>query len=248
MHFTNIILLFTIVFISCIIGMFLVKNIMEGLEDQSPFSPLFKNTLYINLQEREDRKNHTIEELQKIGIYHAERVDAVKLANGAIGCSLSHIKCIELAKSRNWEYVFICEDDITFLDPDLFMKNFKKFENSEYKKKADVILISGNNYLPYEKITDYYIKISNTNAATGYVVMRHYYDTLLSNFKEGVSKLMEYPTNHAMFAVDTYWKRLQSIDNWYMIIPPTVIQYPNYSNIEKKYTDYTELLNNLDKK
>ena len=92
---------------------------------------LFKHTLFINLEHRSDRLEHVKEELKKIGV-EGERVNAVKLAQGAIGCTMSHIKCIELAKTRNWPHVFICEDDITFTNPSLFLENIKKFhENKE---------------------------------------------------------------------------------------------------------------------
>ena len=76
---------------------------------------LLKYTLFINLQERTDRLAHVQNELQKLGI-EGERMNAIKLASGAIGCTMSHIKCIEFAKKRNLPHVFICEDDITFLD------------------------------------------------------------------------------------------------------------------------------------
>ena len=82
---------------------------------------LFKNTLFINLEHRTDRLQHALDEFKKLGI-NSERVNAVKMKNGAIGCTMSHIKCIELAKSRDWEQVFICEDDITFLEPELLKK------------------------------------------------------------------------------------------------------------------------------
>ena len=74
---------------------------------------ILQNTLYINLEHRVDRKEHVTKELEKIGV-KGERFNAIKTKNGAIGCTLSHIKCLEIAKERNYEEVFICEDDITF--------------------------------------------------------------------------------------------------------------------------------------
>ena len=43
-----------------------------------------------------------------------ERFPAIELKNGRLGCSMSHLRCIEMAKERGWDHVFICEDDITF--------------------------------------------------------------------------------------------------------------------------------------
>ena len=78
---------------------------------------LFENTLFINLDHRQDRLEHATEEFKKMNI-NAERVDAIKKDIGAIGCTMSHIKCLEIAKKRDYDYVFICEDDIHFKNPD----------------------------------------------------------------------------------------------------------------------------------
>ena len=80
---------------------------------------LFKHTLFINLAHRTDRLEHVKSELQKMNIV-GERVNAVKMNDGAVGCTMSHIKCLETAKERNWDHVFICEDDILFLDVSTF--------------------------------------------------------------------------------------------------------------------------------
>ena len=65
-------------------------------------------------------------EFEKLGI-EAERVNARKNHNGALGCTFSHIACLQLAKKRNYEHVFICEDDICFKDPELLKTNFTLF-------------------------------------------------------------------------------------------------------------------------
>ena len=92
---------------------------------------LFKNTLFINLEQRADRLEHAVQQFKLMEI-EAERVNAVKTTNGAVGCTMSHIKCLELAKSRDYEYVFICEDDITFTNPELLKQNLQQFyENDE---------------------------------------------------------------------------------------------------------------------
>jgi len=44
-----------------------------------------------------------------------------------------------------------------------------------------------------------------------------------------------------------YWKSLQSMGQWYMIIPPTVIQYEDYSDIEKRNVNYQRLMLDLNK-
>jgi hypothetical protein len=206
---------------------------------------LFKNTLYINLESRKDRLLHITNELEKMKI-NGERVNAVKTAVGAIGCTLSHIRCIELAKQRNYEWVFICEDDISFLNPEVLMSSAKSFyENKEIN--WDVLIIGGNNVPPYQQISDYCVRISNCQTTTGYVVKQHFYDTLIQNFKESATNLLREPTRGNIYALDIYWKRLQSQNQWYMLIPPTVTQYESYSDIENRNVNYNHLMLDMNK-
>jgi len=206
---------------------------------------LLKHVLYINLDDRTDRKEHLLNEFQKLGITPI-RIDAVRSKWGAIGCSLSHIKCLEYAKKENYEHVFICEDDITFLNPSLLLKNIGKMEKHT-DLEWDVIIIGGNNCPPYHKITDYCIRVSNNQTTTGYIIRSHYYDTLIKNIKESVQHLMREPENKNQYAIDIYWKQLQRSGKWYMIIPPSVIQYEDYSDIEDRVVNYNGLMLDLDK-
>lgn len=201
-------------------------------------------TIYINLEHRKDRNDSVLKELSKINILNAERLNAVKTENGAIGCSLSHIKCLEIAIKNDYPYIMICEDDIEILDPELFTKNINKFLNS--KLNWDVVLIAGNNMVPYNFVTDYCIKIYNCLTTTGYIVKNNYFSVLLNNYKEGVRNLMKDQANSS-FKIDKHWQILQNKDNWYMIIPPTIVQKEDYSDIEKKVTNFRNYMLNFNK-
>jgi len=206
---------------------------------------LFEHTLFINLENRTDRLEHALAEFKKMDI-NAERVNAIKMKNGAIGCTMSHIKCIELAKTRNWDQVFICEDDITFLNPELLKRNIESFYNND-DILWDVLIIGGNNVPPYQQLYEYAARIFQNQTTTGYIVKKQYYNTLLSNFKESAGNLLRNPDNKFEYALDKYWNRLQIQDFWYMITPPTVTQYENYSDIEETNTNYDFLMLDMDK-
>jgi glycosyl transferase family 25 len=203
-----------------------------------------EHAFYINLESRVDRKQHVEEQLAKIGI-PAARFNAIRVNNGAIGCSMSHLKCLEIAKQNNWDHVLIVEDDILFLNPEIFKTQLNKFfkNHSDY----DVVLIAGNNVPPYQKIDDSCVKVYRCQTTTGYIVMRHYYDTLISNIKEGIQKLMRNPEKHVQYAIDKYWFKLQEKDKWFLITPLTVTQREDYSDIEKRQTNYTRVMVDLDK-
>lgn len=206
---------------------------------------LFENTLFINLEERLDRLEHANAEFEKMGI-NAERIKAVKTQIGSVGCTLSHIRCLELAKQRGYEHVFICEDDITFTNPELFKSNLQKFYEND-KIMWDLLIIGGNNVPPYQQVEDYCARVFYCQTTTGYVVKSHYYDTLLENFRESAKNLMREPKNHSTYALDMYWKRLQCQDFWYMITPPTVTQYESYSDIENRTVNYEGAMLDMDK-
>ncbi len=203
-----------------------------------------KNVLYINLESRTDRKEQVEQQLNIIGV-KGERFNAIRLANGAIGCSMSHLKCLEIAKERGWDHVLIVEDDIQFLDPSLFVKQFNSFLNSG--REYDVVLLAGNNVPPYQTIDDTCVKVSSCQTTTGYMVQRHYLDTLIHNVKTGINMLMRNPERPNLFAIDQYWFELQRKHNWFLIIPLTVTQRVGYRDIEKRHTNYNHLMTDLNK-
>ena len=203
-----------------------------------------KNILYINLEKRKDRREHVEKQLSSIGL-SGERFNAVQLKNGRVGCSMSHLKCVELAKSRNWDHVMIIEDDITFTKPRLFMKQLKKFLSRNIK--WDVLLLAGNNIPPYKKYGDFCIKVSYCQTTTGYIVKKDYYNTLIENYREGIKQLMREPEKHREFAIDKNWIKLQKKDNWFFIIPASVVQRPDYSDIEGKVINYNWHMLDIDK-
>lgn len=193
------------------------------------------SVVYINLDHRVDRRMHVETQLKNIGINNAKRFKAVKLENGALGCSMSHLKCIENAKNNNDKYLMVCEDDIEFTNPTLFLTKLNSFLNSGIE--WDVILMAGNNMLPYEQQNNFSIKVLNCQTTTGYIVKNAYYETLINNYKEGIKLFMKEPNNNN-YKIDKYWFRLQRKDNWFLIIPLSVVQREDYSDIEKKITNF----------
>ena len=203
-----------------------------------------KNAFYINLEHRTDRKEHVEKELENIGL-KVQRFNAIKMKNGAIGCSMSHLKILEDAKKNKLDHVLIVEDDITFLDPELFKNQINKF--LKLHDNWDVILLAGNNMPPYETIDDTCIKVSRCQTTTGYLVNGHYINVLASNIKMGLTNLLNKPDEKVKYAIDRFWFILQCASKWYLITPLTVVQREDYSDIEKKITNYQGLMQDLNK-
>ena len=53
------------------------------------------NAFYINLDHRTDRKEHITEQLATLALTTCERFKAIKMENGAVGCSMSHLKILD---------------------------------------------------------------------------------------------------------------------------------------------------------
>lgn len=197
-----------------------------------------ENVYYINLEERTDRKRQ-IEKQLDILKWKYQRFDAIKAKSGRLGCSLSHLKLLQMAKEKELPYIVILEDDIMFTKFDKFKWLLKEFlkENLNF----DVYLLAGNLRAPGEKVTPNILKVSRSFTTTGYIVMRHYYNILIQNIKEGIQNLLK-NTNNSLFAVDSYWLKLQQSGNWYISFPRTVTQQPDYSNIENREVNYNHLM------
>jgi GR25 family glycosyltransferase involved in LPS biosynthesis len=207
--------------------------------------------LYINLDHREDRKLHVISQLNQIGFSSFERFPAVKMKYGAVGCGISHIRCLELAKERNLEMIGIVEDDFKCVDINTFRTSLNNFCEKYEKDNIiwDVLLLGANNCPPYFKPHDveYCVQITNCQSAIGYIVKREYYDILIQNMREAIHHLIKQPDNKPQYAVDMYWKRLQTSGRWYLITPLTITQLANYSDIEEKDTNYDYLMLDINK-
>jgi len=206
------------------------------------------HVLYINLLERVDRNANVLTQLESVGLLPpvVQRFNAIKSIHGALGCSASHLKCLRLALNEGWEHVLICEDDIVFKNPELFVKQFNKCLSTI--SEWDVIMLGGNNVPPYQKTSnDSCVRISRCLTTTGYLVKREYFKTLIENIQAGIQLFMSNMGKPNLYAIDVYWSSLQLRDNWLLITPLTVTQQEGYSDIEKRDTNYSRLMFDLDK-
>ena len=151
-----------------------------------------------------------------------------------------------MAKEKGWDHVLICEDDITFTNPGLFIQQINKFLSKQ--ENWDVVLLAGNNMPPYKQVDDYCVQVTRCQTTTGYLVKSHYYDKLIDNIKTGMNMLVRNRDMHKIYAIDKYWFLLQDKDLWFLITPLSVVQREDYSDIEKRRTNYTKIMVDLDKR
>ena len=190
--------------------------------------------IYINLEEAIERRKNIEEMFANVPQDKIIRFNAIKHNNGAIGCSKSHIECLRFAIVNNWNNVLIIEDDLIWNNYETSLKVFENLSKKEY----DVILLGGV-FATFDKDT---YKLYSAQTTTAYFVSKHYYEKLLNNFVEGVVGLIK-TNSGGHYAVDQYWKKLQKIDNWYIVNPALIIQRPSYSYIVKENVNYIQYFN-----
>ena len=173
--------------------------------------------VYINLENREDRKKLILEEFNKLNIpkekiYRLAGIPIPK--NGHKGCVQSHILALEIAKLNRWQYVAIFEDDAELT---VSPSEFKEKVSNAMKEDWDVILLHGANQTVKTKINNdiYYAK--HSTCATGYIIKEEYYDTLLELFKDCNMKMNKdhwAQNNWEGNALDQRWNELIEKDKW----------------------------------
>ena len=65
---------------------------------------------------------------------------------------------------------------------------------------------------------------------------------MIRNFKEGLTLLMKNAQVKGKYEIDTYWHQLQLKDRWFIFMPRTVTQRPDFSTIENRNTNYNHLM------
>jgi GR25 family glycosyltransferase involved in LPS biosynthesis len=209
------------------------------LED---FRQLIQNHFYINLDRRTDRRDNCIKELLKWDII-PNRFSAIHNKVGIIGCGMSHLKCLQIAKEKRYPYVAIFEDDIVIPKP----RQVENIVNRIIKSGVewDVILLAGNNFKPNKVEKEDYYMVNKCFTTTAYIVREPFYDKMIENLKEGLIFLME--TGDRQFSLDSWWCHLQRENRFLLINPLSIYQRADYSDIENCNVDYISLMLNDNK-
>ncbi len=191
--------------------------------------------IYINLNKRPDRREQIENELNNFGLEY-ERFEAIDVPYfGQLGCAISHLSVLKIARERGYKNILILEDDFTFtVTKDEFENQLNMFFNSNINYNVCMLSYNLNNYI--ETNYNFIFKALDVQTASGYIVNSNYYDKLINLFEPNIKVL--YDTKCASHALDVVWKTLQPNDEWFCFINRIGIQRPGYSNNEGIYVDY----------
>ena len=198
--------------------------------------------VYINLDKRVDRNNEIKREFRRVDIPEnkIQRFPAILNKNGALGCTMSHIKVLQSARTAKYNNILVLEDDFNFIDN---VKNidkaFEKFFNSFPANSWDVVNLSRGAYQKFSDIgSEVVSKANHISTTSGYLVNGHFFDKIIENFREGCANLMKSPDPKS-FAIDVWWQHLQKQSNWYIFNPSLGYQRDSFSDIENRVVNYT---------
>ena len=190
------------------------------------------HSFYINLDRRTDRRREFEGECTKMQL-EVERFPAVSHPVPAIGCGLSHLAVLKLARQRGYESVCIFEDDFDFsmtrpeLDSVL----------SNLPANYDVVMLGWYifNSKPYN---DVFNKVLHATTASAYIVHSRFYDTLIKNLEEATGLFQKNPIDVHLYSCDQYWIRLQPSANWFHTNTRVGHQRPSYSDLVRAHVRY----------
>jgi GR25 family glycosyltransferase involved in LPS biosynthesis len=193
---------------------------------------------YINLDKRQDRRDEIESMLKTYNLLNlSERITAIETpGEGLLGCTMSHLNAIQLAKERNYENVLILEDDFQFIiSKEEFENQLHQFFSS--KIPYDVCMISYA--IQQAQSTEYSFlnKVIEAQTASGYIIHHTFYDKLIDLYKWSTPLLRD-TKQYLQFANDQCWKQLQPHSNWYCFTLRCGKQRPGYSDNTNQYEDY----------
>jgi len=198
------------------------------------------NGFYINLEHRVDRRKN-IEELKDKHSFFSniKRMNAISNKRGDVGCSLSHITCLNELLKENDDYYMLIEDDLLILDDDNFKEFTKTFENIKNNDTWDLITLTPRGKTIKHNYIDGFNKIVDNQTTTGYIVKHRFIEELVKYYQTGVEGLMRNQDTNK-YALDQCWKPLQEKSNFIYFNKIYAGQLEGYSDIEQKNINYNQ--------
>jgi glycosyl transferase family 25 len=195
---------------------------------------------YINLESRTDRKEHFLDEIKKLCIDKSKiiRIDAIKDSNGALGCTKSHIKALELfMENPLWSTCIIFEDDFTFYDTSIENNNnLLKVFFQNFTDWGILLLASNTVRKPSKKTHIACVElVTYSQTTSGYCIHKDSVKEIYENFILS-AELLEKSKSKPQHALDVYWNKLTM--KRYTFVPNMGHQYNSFSDIENRIVNY----------
>ena len=201
------------------------------------FVELFPLITYINLDSRQDRNLLAKKEFKKIGIEPLRISGTVvnvpnnKMASGVLGCTLSHIRCLEMALEKK-QNIFIFEDDIKFVPSNETKTILDECCEELNEIDWDMFYIAANVLKPIYQETKHLGRLTHAQSTVAYG----------ANYKF-IEKLLSYIPRNQIIPIDlVYTNSVVLHHNCFISIPMLGVQRDSFSDIEGKQVQYESYL------
>jgi GR25 family glycosyltransferase involved in LPS biosynthesis len=197
---------------------------------------MFPLIVFINLDSRTDRLRESRKEFEKLGI-NPIRVPGVVFHgtdnpqyNAIMGCTLSHIYCLRMARDRKCN-ILIFEDDVKFVN--YYNSIIPNALHELNELDWDMMYFGANILQPFHQVSNYLAKLTWAQSTHAYSVRYEFIDTLLSII----------PTNQICPLDLIYTNLVVPKYNCYITAPQMVaVQRDSYSDIEGTMANYESYL------
>ena len=199
----------------------------------------FDKTFCINLSSRPDRWKDAQQEFSKHS-FEVERIFGIdgsklnlefplEIKEGAVGCSLSQLFTLKLAKYLNLNNHLLLEDDIEF--DENFNEKFSEIYENQVPDDWDMLYLGGQHFhgININQVTKNVYKCEYTLSAHSVAFKNTMYDRLIKSLVN-ITK-----------PCDVHYAESHKEINAYVIVPHLTWQKNTYSDIEKANVDYTFL-------
>ena len=248
------IIIFSILVILFVI--LLLRRSWEGFFNELHGINRLDAIIYINLENRGDRKDLLMKELEKLNtnMGKVHKVSGVFIPkNGHKGCIQSHIIALNMIKLNKWKRTLILEDDAELdMSPetvnDLLNKTIETLD--EKHSNWDVIMLATANKHIDDKINAMSInvvspdgsikeplkiqKLRTATTSSAYIVKDTYVDNILNLFNTCNDNMVHNNLSgqgHEWWALDQKWSEIQMKDNWFVIDKDPIKQRAIWSTI-----------------
>ena len=212
--------------------------------------------IYINLENRADRKEVLMKDLEKLNtnMNKVHKVSGVFIPkNGHKGCIQSHILALNMIKLNKWKRVLVLEDDAEIdMHPEIVNDVLNKTIDTldaNYSNWDVIMLGTANKYID-EDAKSYKINVSTDDGenketlqiqklktattSSAYIVKESYVDNILNLFNNCNNNMQHDKLTDKGFeiwALDQKWAELQVKDNWFVLDKDPIKQRAIWSTI-----------------
>ena len=195
----------------------------------------FAEIYCINLDRRQDRWEHAIQEFTSVGVLdRVQRVSAVEHQDGRIGLIKSFLKIFKEVQERNIQNVLIFEDDVHFIPENNPISTLEKSISQMGSIEWSLFYLGANTHERCNVFRPNLILLKNAFSAHAVAYSHKTYKQIIEKFENTNEIKTINDINDVFFCKEIQNKRMS-----FLVNPIIATQYPSYSDLEKRDVNYS---------